>query len=213
LCAWAVLRLPAGSKPPCKSLARTPAPAPAPADDVARLGRHPNASSCGECGPCFSIPVDFASRGEPRNCKASIATTSPPTRPLKSLTFRTTKMHLPFFSAALLFAVSVFALDTPLDIKVTQEATCDRKTQKGDKIEVHYRGTLESDGAFRRPPQALQTCSLPTGSLLTDFIAQALNSMPRTTVASRYPSISVKVRLSKAGTRVCWICARARRGP
>jgi FK506-binding protein 2 len=39
------------------------------------------------------------------------------------------------------------ALDKPLNIEVTQPATCDRKSAKGDKIEVHYRGTLEADGS------------------------------------------------------------------
>ena len=58
-------------------------------------------------------------------------------------------MRIPILSAALLLAATALALDKPLDIKVTQEATCDRKTQKGDKIEVHYRGTLESDGTLK----------------------------------------------------------------
>lgn len=39
------------------------------------------------------------------------------------------------------------ALDKPLNIEVTKPATCNRKSAKGDKIEVHYRGTLESDGS------------------------------------------------------------------
>ena len=29
----------------------------------------------------------------------------------------------------------------------TPDITCTRKTQKGDKIDVHYRGTLASDGS------------------------------------------------------------------
>ena len=56
-------------------------------------------------------------------------------------------MRVSIVSAILMLAASSLALDKPLDIQVTQEATCDRKSQKGDKIEVHYKGTLESDGA------------------------------------------------------------------
>lgn len=49
----------------------------------------------------------------------------------------------------MLFAAAVSGLDKPLDIKVTKTATCEKKSQKGDKIEVHYRGTLEADGAYK----------------------------------------------------------------
>jgi FK506-binding protein 2 len=41
-------------------------------------------------------------------------------------------------------AVGVWAEDLKID--VTQEVECDRKTQKGDSIDVHYRGTLASNG-------------------------------------------------------------------
>ncbi|KAI9703450.1 MAG: Peptidyl-prolyl cis-trans isomerase fpr2 [Bogoriella megaspora] len=39
------------------------------------------------------------------------------------------------------------ALDKPLNIEVTHPVTCERKSKSGDKIEAHYRGTLESDGS------------------------------------------------------------------
>ncbi|KAK3689914.1 peptidylprolyl isomerase [Podospora appendiculata] len=42
-------------------------------------------------------------------------------------------------------AVGVTAAEE-LGIDVTQEVECDRRTQKGDKIDVHYRGTLQSNG-------------------------------------------------------------------
>jgi len=48
----------------------------------------------------------------------------------------------------MLFVAAVSGLDKPLDIKVTKTATCEQKSQKGDKIEVHYRGTLEADGTY-----------------------------------------------------------------
>ncbi|TKA64543.1 FK506-binding protein 2 [Cryomyces minteri] len=56
-------------------------------------------------------------------------------------------MHIFTITAALaLLATATSALDTPLDIKVTQPVECTRKTVAGDKIEIHYRGTLQSDG-------------------------------------------------------------------
>ncbi|KAF2192189.1 FK506-binding protein [Zopfia rhizophila CBS 207.26] len=51
------------------------------------------------------------------------------------------------FIYTLLAAVPVvLALDKPLNIEVTEPAECSRKTKAGDKVNVHYRGTLESDG-------------------------------------------------------------------
>jgi len=42
----------------------------------------------------------------------------------------------------------VFAvLDKPLNIEVTRPKECTRKTVRGDKVSVHYRGTLEKDGS------------------------------------------------------------------
>ncbi|KXT03877.1 hypothetical protein AC578_8914 [Pseudocercospora eumusae] len=49
----------------------------------------------------------------------------------------------------LLFA-GVSALDKPLDIDITEAKTCaeDEKTKKGDKVEMHYRGTLDTGYEF-----------------------------------------------------------------
>ncbi|KAF4301621.1 putative fk506-binding protein 2 precursor protein [Botryosphaeria dothidea] len=44
-----------------------------------------------------------------------------------------------------LFAPTILADD--LDIQVTRPKSCSRKTHSGDKIEVHYRGTLQGDGS------------------------------------------------------------------
>jgi len=43
-------------------------------------------------------------------------------------------------------AIGVLAADEGIKIDVTNPVECERKTKKGDKIEVHYRGTLASNG-------------------------------------------------------------------
>ncbi|KAF2795346.1 hypothetical protein K505DRAFT_324126 [Melanomma pulvis-pyrius CBS 109.77] len=43
--------------------------------------------------------------------------------------------------------LSSFAAAQQLGIEVTKPVECTRKTETGDKISVHYRGTLESDGS------------------------------------------------------------------
>ncbi|KAK1676508.1 FKBP-type peptidyl-prolyl cis-trans isomerase [Colletotrichum godetiae] len=43
-------------------------------------------------------------------------------------------------------AVSFVAAADDLKIDVTQEVECDRKTKNGDKLTMHYRGTLQADG-------------------------------------------------------------------
>ena len=45
-----------------------------------------------------------------------------------------------------LLLTSVSALEKPLDTQVVHAVECSRKTKTGDKVEVHYRGTLEADG-------------------------------------------------------------------
>lgn len=49
----------------------------------------------------------------------------------------------------LLPLVSLATLATAAEVttEYTLTNTCTRKTQRGDSIEVHYRGTLESDGS------------------------------------------------------------------
>ncbi|KAK1579655.1 FKBP-type peptidyl-prolyl cis-trans isomerase [Colletotrichum navitas] len=40
-----------------------------------------------------------------------------------------------------------FVAAAGLKIDVTQEVECDRKTMNGDKLTMHYRGTLQADGS------------------------------------------------------------------
>lgn len=45
------------------------------------------------------------------------------------------------------FLASSSARAADIDIEVTKPVSCSRKTQSGDSIEVHYRGSLQSDGS------------------------------------------------------------------
>ncbi|KAK0289320.1 Peptidyl-prolyl cis-trans isomerase fpr2 [Friedmanniomyces endolithicus] len=57
-------------------------------------------------------------------------------------------MRLSSVSAAItLLVASVSALDKPLDIHIEHSTECSRKSARGDKVEVHYRGTLAADGS------------------------------------------------------------------
>lgn len=48
-------------------------------------------------------------------------------------------------SALASVAVSLVAAEE-LDVKVTQAVDCERRTQKGDKVSMHYHGTLADSG-------------------------------------------------------------------
>jgi FK506-binding protein 2 len=43
-------------------------------------------------------------------------------------------------------ALAALVAAEEVKVEVTRAVECDRKSQKGDKISVHYRGTLQSDG-------------------------------------------------------------------
>ncbi|KAL6891990.1 hypothetical protein GGI43DRAFT_387227 [Trichoderma evansii] len=43
-------------------------------------------------------------------------------------------------------AIGVVAAEDGLKIEVTHAVECERKTQKGDKLSMHYRGTLQANG-------------------------------------------------------------------
>lgn len=46
-----------------------------------------------------------------------------------------------------LVSLATFAAAAEVTTEYTLTNTCSRKTQRGDSIEVHYRGTLASDGS------------------------------------------------------------------
>jgi FK506-binding protein 2 len=43
-------------------------------------------------------------------------------------------------------ALAALVAAEEVKVEVTRAVECDRKSQKGDKISVHYRGTLQPDG-------------------------------------------------------------------
>jgi FK506-binding protein 2 len=50
-----------------------------------------------------------------------------------------------FLTLSIAALVAIVAAEE-VKVEVTRAVECDRKSQKGDKISVHYRGTLQSDG-------------------------------------------------------------------
>lgn len=43
-------------------------------------------------------------------------------------------------------ALATAVMAAEVKVEVTRAVECERKTQRGDKIEVHYRGTLQDGG-------------------------------------------------------------------
>jgi hypothetical protein len=58
-----------------------------------------------------------------------------------------TSMRFLTISLAALATCASTILAEDVKIEVTRAVECERKTQKGDKISVHYKGTLASDGS------------------------------------------------------------------
>lgn len=88
-------------------------------------------------------------------------------------------------------AVGVFAAGDELKIDVTLPVECDRKTQTGDKVEMHYKGTLENGNKF--DASTLILC--PTRSAPT--IANWCSSLQATTGEHHSASSSEAARSSR----------------
>lgn len=52
-----------------------------------------------------------------------------------------------FLTLAAMAAAATSVLAAEVKVEVTREVECERRSKKGDKISVHYRGTLQSDGS------------------------------------------------------------------
>ena len=51
------------------------------------------------------------------------------------------------FLSAIAALAATAAAAAELKIDVTHKVECERKTKKGDKVSMHYRGTLAADGS------------------------------------------------------------------
>ncbi len=105
------------------------------------------------------------------------------------LSQRKATMHVPTLAVTLLAALVlpfVSAVPEGLGIEVTNSVECTRKTVKGDKVDMHYRGTLASDGSEfdasynRGQPLSFElgagrvikgyvTCARPADTMVTAF--------------------------------------------
>jgi FK506-binding protein 2 len=56
------------------------------------------------------------------------------------------RFFTPLLTLATLLSLTTAIPDGLIIENLTPEITCTRKTKTGDKIDVHYRGTLASDG-------------------------------------------------------------------
>ncbi|KAL4804574.1 hypothetical protein BDV18DRAFT_161669 [Aspergillus unguis] len=56
-------------------------------------------------------------------------------------------MRFSILSTVITLALSGLASAADLGIETTHAVECNRKTQKGDTVKMHYRGTLASDGS------------------------------------------------------------------
>ncbi|KAL4875119.1 FK506-binding protein 2 [Aspergillus karnatakaensis] len=56
-------------------------------------------------------------------------------------------MRLSILSTFLTVALTGFATAAELGVETTHAVECKRKTQKGDNVQMHYRGTLAADGS------------------------------------------------------------------
>ncbi|KAL4790558.1 putative FKBP-type peptidyl-prolyl isomerase [Aspergillus venezuelensis] len=56
-------------------------------------------------------------------------------------------MRLSILPALLTLALTGFTTAADLGIETTHAVECNRKTAKGDTVQMHYRGTLQADGS------------------------------------------------------------------
>lgn len=74
-------------------------------------------------------------------------------------------------------ATLISAAPSGLEIEVTEAVTCNRKTKTGDTVDMHYRGTLASDGSEfdasynRGTPLSFQ---LGAGRVIKGYVTQHL---------------------------------------
>ncbi|OAA82238.1 FK506-binding protein 2 [Akanthomyces lecanii RCEF 1005] len=99
-------------------------------------------------------------------------------------------------TATLLSAIAALAATAAaaaeLKIDVTHKVECERKTKKGDKVSMHYRGTLAADGSqfdasasfFSAPFPSRNSAQLMNAVLIGRFDSQATTAVPLSTSKS-----------------------------
>ena len=94
---------------------------------------------------------------------------------------------------------------TKLQIGVKKRVeNCEQKSRKGDKLSMHYRGTLHQDGSeFDNSYDRGEPLSFTLGSGQVQSIYRQ---------CSDHSHVYHVLRLSRAGTRACWGCVSERRG-
>jgi hypothetical protein len=82
---------------------------------------------------------------EPLNLPFLISTTQSikNIRSIQTITMRFSTLSIAVLATA---SSAVLAAEPELKIEVTRAVECERKTQRGDSVDVHYRGSLQSDG-------------------------------------------------------------------
>lgn len=63
-----------------------------------------------------------------------------------------------FLALSIVASAAVSVLAAELKVDVTTAVECERKTQKGDTIEVHYRGTLTNGNKFDASMYQMRRC-------------------------------------------------------
>ena len=90
---------------------------------------------------CLTVPIIVFSRVLTLLKYPDVAAEPPPSQLAPSTTAKMRLTVLPLLTLLL-----PLALGAEVTTEYTVKNECDRKTQRGDSIQVHYRGTLASDG-------------------------------------------------------------------
>lgn len=102
--------------------------------------RNPVTASCPQKGTALPTAI------EPLNLPFLIFTIDSikNNRSIQTITMRFLTLSIAVLASA---SSTVLAADPELEIEVTRAVECERKTQRGDGVDVHYRGSLQSDGS------------------------------------------------------------------
>ena len=109
-------------------------------------------------------------------------------------------------SIAVLASAATTVLAADVKIEVTRAVECERKSKKGDKISVHYRGNLEEDGKVGKQFDA----SYDRGQPL-DFVVGKGSVIKGSVHKRRVNAVELILIMMADGMITCLTCALARR--